>query len=709
MLTREQMVAHQVVLNQGEVEAKRAEIKAYFNLTFDTYEALFDTLASEQAFYLRPCSLRHPLIFYFAHTAVFFTNKLVLAKLFAQRINPRIESLCAIGVDEMSWDDLNDAHYDWPTVTEVRAYRQQVRAAVNAFIDTAVFTMPIDWQSPMWPVMMGIEHERIHLETSSVLIRQLPLEQVRSSPLFPIADEREGAARNNEWVPIAAGLVHIDHSDPAEFYGWDNEYGQHQCQVEGFQAARYLVSNGEYLAFVEAGGYERAEYWDEEGNRWREFSPDKHPTFWRKKEEGWWLRCMTEEIPMPWRWPVEVNNLEAAAFCRWKAAQTGLPVRLPSEDEYLRLYQDSQAWLYREQANQNLQLAASSVPVDKVLMGQVCDVIGNVWQWTQTPIYPFEGFKVHPLYDDFTTPTFDNKHAIIKGGSWISTGNEINGHSRYAFRRHFFQHAGFRYIASDAAVKTAFSPYETDLVIAQQCALHYDKPPLGLAHFVPSYVETILAAIRQDSALSQCNDLHLLEVGCSVGRGCFELANHVSKVTGIDLSARYIQLANQLKSGESVRYVLPIEGDIVDFKSCRLADLGLFGAYDNLTFLQQDPANMKPIFSGYDVIVATNVLERLYRPAAFLKDLAGRLNSGGLCVLISSYAWDERVCAKRDWLGGFKDAQTGENVSNLEGVSTLMSADFTRVGEPIDLPFALKEDARHLLYQVAQLTVWKKG
>ena len=56
--------------------------------------------------------------------------------------------------------------------------------------------------------------------------------------------------------------------------------------------------------------------------------------------------------------------------------------------------------------------------------GDFYDVIGNVWQWTETPITGFKGFEVHPYYDDFSTPTFDAKHNLIKGGSWISTGNE---------------------------------------------------------------------------------------------------------------------------------------------------------------------------------------------------------------------------------------------------------------------------------------------
>ena len=98
-----------------------------------------------------------------------------MGKIIDQRIDPKFESLFAIGVDEMSWDDLNDANYNWPSVSEVQNYRNRVKNAVNKVIDEMNFEIPISWDSPAWIILMGIEHERIHLETSSVLIRQLDL------------------------------------------------------------------------------------------------------------------------------------------------------------------------------------------------------------------------------------------------------------------------------------------------------------------------------------------------------------------------------------------------------------------------------------------------------------------------------------------------------------------------------------------------------
>ena len=714
MLTQQDLISHTPVLNQGDIEKKRAEIKAYFNLTYDSYEALFDCLKTDDAYYQRPCSLRHPLIFYFGHTATFFTNKLVLAKLLPARLNPKIEALCAIGVDEMSWDDLNDAHYDWPTVAQVRVYRNQVRAAVNELIDQLEFSLPIDWQSPMWPIMMGIEHERIHLETSSVLIRQLDLDAVQSSDLFPVCPDQGEAPADNPLLAIPAGQVEIDHQDPARFYGWDNEYGVHRAEVADFSASQFLVSNQEFLAFVEDGGYDCAEFWDEEGDRWRQFSPVKHPTFWVKKgdesgnQQAWYLRCMTEEMPMPWNWPVEVNYLEAAAFCRWKAVQTGLPIRLPSEDEYLRLRDHTQAMTFSDQANWNLQQFASSVPVDRCEMNGFYDVVGNVWQWTMTPIYPFEGFKVHPLYDDFTTPTFDNKHNIFKGGSWISTGNEITASSRYAFRRHFFQHAGFRYIASDAPVQTEFSTYETDAAVAQYCEFHYGETKYNVANFPQAYAQLAIDLAKQDADLAARSELSVLEVGCSVGRASFELATYFDQVTGLDFSARFINIANQLQQTGAVRYTLPLEGEIMDFKERSLKALDLSSSAHKCQFFQQDASNMKPHFTGYDMLVAANLIDRLYEPAKFLSQVASRLNQGGLLLLTSPYSWSESATVKAHWLGGYKDTHSGENVTTLDGLHQLLDAEFELIQAPFDMEFVIRETARKYQHSLAQVTIWKK-
>ena len=144
-------------LATGDVAAKREEIRRYFHATLDRYEQLFETLQGEAAYFKKPISLRHPLIFYLGHTSTFFTNKWVLAGLMKERINPKMESMFAVGVDEMSWDDLNTTHYDWPSVDEVRAYRASVRRIVDKLITDTPLTLPIGWDSPWWTILMGNE------------------------------------------------------------------------------------------------------------------------------------------------------------------------------------------------------------------------------------------------------------------------------------------------------------------------------------------------------------------------------------------------------------------------------------------------------------------------------------------------------------------------------------------------------------------------
>ncbi len=403
-----------IILNEGNPEQKRTEILEYFHHTFDIDELLYETLKEDAGLYLRADRLRHPLIFYFGHTATFFINKLTIARLIDSRINPGFESMFAVGVDEMSWDDLDSAHYDWPTRQAVKEYRDKVRELVDGLIRRLPMTLPITWESPFWVIMMGIEHERIHLETSSVLIRQLPIEQVIRHPFWNICREA-GEPPQNQLLPVSGGTVMLGKSREHPLYGWDNEYGIHEAEVAGFKASAYLVSNREFFGFIKANGYSEQQWWTEEGWKWRTFKQAEHPLFWVRQggaDGTWGLRTMLEVIDLPWNWPVEVNQLEAKAFCSWKAATTGLPIRLPSEDEWNRL-RDScdipdQPWWEKAPGNINLGQWSSSCPVDLFRFGDFYDVLGNVWQWTETPIYPFHGFRIHPWYDDFSTPTFDD-------------------------------------------------------------------------------------------------------------------------------------------------------------------------------------------------------------------------------------------------------------------------------------------------------------
>ncbi len=691
------------ILNHGDPEEKRREILDYFHATWEIDEKLYDTLRYDSSFYLRADRLRHPLIFYFGHTATFFINKLTIARVIDRRINPKYESMFAVGVDEMSWDDLDERHYDWPSRQEVKGYRDRARGVVDNLIRTIPLTLPINWDSPWWAIMMGIEHERIHLETSSVLIRQLPLDQVVQLPFWEICTE-SGEPPANELAAVPGGIVRLGKAKDHPLYGWDNEYGEHEAEVAPFKAAKYLVSNREFLPFVEEGGYRERRWWTEEGWNWREFRQAEHPLFWLSGEDGWRLRTMASEIPLPWNWPVEVNCLEAKAFCNWMAARTGRPLRLPTEDEWHRLREicavPDQPYWEKAPGNVNLEYWASSCPVDRFRSGDFYDLLGNVWQWTETPIYPFRGFDIHPWYDDFSTPTFDSRHNLIKGGSWISTGNEATRDSRYAFRRHFFQHAGLRYVESASPVVIHDDQYESDLLAAQYCDAHYGPEHFGVANF-PVAISGICAELMAERRMG-----HALDIGCAVGRAAFELAKAgFEQVTGLDFSTRFFRLAARMQEEGFLRYSLPEEGEVVSFHETSLAELGLVGARERVRFFQADACNIPEKFGGFDLVLAANLIDRLYSPRRFLTTIPGHMSPGGVLVIASPYSWSEEFTKREEWLGGYREA--GEPVWTLEGLKRELSPRFRMIGEPRDVPFVIRETRRKFQHSLAEVTVWE--
>ena len=690
-------------LSGHDPDATREEIRRYFHATFDRYEQLFEVLTCDEAYYKKPISLRHPLIFYLGHTATFFANKLLLAGLIPARLDPRLEAMFAVGVDEMSWDDLNEANYDWPVVAEVRAYRDRLRQTVDQVIRTAPLALPIGWDHPWWTIVMGIEHERIHLETSSVLMRQHDLQYVRPHAAFPPCPT-SGAAPANGLVDVPAGHVRLGKDYADRVYGWDNEYGRHEADVAAFRASRFLVSNREFLEFVGAGGYRTDRYWDEEGLGWRRYTGAVTPTFWRRHNGEWYLRLMAEEIPMPWDWPVETNCHESRAFCNWKKAVSGDAVRLPTEDEWQRIAEVADVAEVPIEApvhaNLHLDHWASSCPVNQFAQGPFFDVVGNVWQWTETPIYGFDGFRVHPLYDDFSTPTFDDRHNLIKGGSWISCGNESRLAARYAFRRHFFQHAGFRYVVGDEPAAIPESRYETDALLSQYAEFHYGDEYFGVPNFPAALARLAIEAMGDKPAGKA------LDLGCAAGRTTFELARHFERATGIDFSARLIASGVHLAASGSLRYTLPEEGELVSYHERSLAELGLDFVRGKVDFFQGDACNLKDIFSGYDLIVAANLIDRLYAPARFLTTVHERINPGGLLLIASPYTWLEEHTRREEWLGGFKEA--GENRSTLDGMKELLAPRFRLLGSPRDVPFVIRETRRKYQHTLSEVTIWER-
>jgi len=689
------------LLTGSDVENKRAELKAYFEQTWELYESLFSLINEDEAFVLRPEPLRHPLIFYYGHTAVFYVNKLLLGKFIQNRVDNQIESACAVGVDEMSWDDLSPGNYQWPSVEAVSEYRDKVKVTVLDLINNMPLTLPITQDSLAWVILMGCEHERIHIETSSVIIRMLDTKYLTSSNTWKDCPDFSDAP-NNSLLSVAGKSLVLGKPDSNETYGWDNEYGQLPIDVSDFSASLYLVSNQEFMAFVDAGGYQTPSFWTEEGQRWLDFTKSDMPRFWRRKNGQYWQRNLTEEILLPLNWPVEVNYLESKAFCNWKDSTSDDFVRLPTEAEWQvlrdQLDTDLADWV-KAPGNINLEHFASSCPVDRFKQTEFYDVIGNVWQWTESPIDGYEGFKVHPLYDDFSTPTFDGQHNLIKGGSWMSTGNEATRDSRYAFRRHFHQHAGFRYVSSKYSKVpiTAVTKCEMQTDIGRLLHHHFGVNSHQADHDLQQVLNLVQPYLTSNSKV--------LDLGCGVGRLAFELAKTTGHVDGIDFTARHIQHCLDLKEQGQLRYAMPTQGEIFDFHEVTLDSFGFEQSPENLHFAQGDGLNLKPQFSDYDLAICYRVIEFSYHPQTLLQQLSQRIKAGGLVVLGSSYSWDVSITDTAHWIGGFK--RNGENLSSEAHLFEIMSTEFellqeTQVISQFELDQHTSQTANN------HITIWRK-
>jgi formylglycine-generating enzyme required for sulfatase activity len=143
-------------------------------------------------------------------------------------------------------------------------------------------TLPIEQSSLAWIILMGCEHERIHLETSSVIMRMLPLNDLTSNSLWQTC-LRTHSAPENSLVDVAGVKVEFGKKSEDDSFGWDNEYGHAEITLNNFQASKFLVSNHEFLSFVESGGYQRNCFWTEEGKQWLAYTQAKMPRFWQKR------------------------------------------------------------------------------------------------------------------------------------------------------------------------------------------------------------------------------------------------------------------------------------------------------------------------------------------------------------------------------------------------------------------------------------------
>jgi len=242
--------------------------------------------------------------------------------------------------------------------------------------------------------------------------------------------------------------------------------------------------------------------------------------------------------------------------------------------------------------------------------------------------------------------------------------------------------------------------YETDALVSQYCEFHYGDRYFGVENY-PARCARLCCEI-----MAERNRGAALDLGCAVGRTSFELARDFSSVTGLDFSRRFIAVATRMAEEGKIAYEIPFEGELVAHVERRLTDYDLDAARQRVTFFSGDALSLPPEFSGYDLIFAGNLIDRLKNPRLFLSSIHQRLVSGGLLILTSPYTWLNEFTPRSEWLGGFTEG--GRDFTTLEGLQKSLSPHFRMLGTPRDLPFVIRETARKYQHSIAEMTIWER-
>lgn len=303
-----------------------------------------------------------------------------------------------------------------PGLQEVLDYRAQVDARMQALL-----ARPLDAALPAL-IELGLQHEQQHQELLLTDIKHL-LSCNPLAPAYAAAAPREASSppAPMRWLPLAAGLYEIGHAGAG--FAFDNELPRHRVYLNGCALASRPVSNAEYQAFVDGGGYAEPAHWLAEGWDWLQSRGRSAPMYWQRGEEGGWAEFTLHGLrPLSSARPVaHLSYYEADAYARWGGA------RLPTEAEWEIAAQE---YAVEERVKPAAQLHPA--PLAAADEG-FCSAPGEVWEWTQSSYAPYPGFAAAPGAVGEYNGKFMVNQYVLRGGSCASPP----GHVRHSYRNFF--------------------------------------------------------------------------------------------------------------------------------------------------------------------------------------------------------------------------------------------------------------------------------
>ena len=399
---------------------KTTALSKQYHETRQTTLSLCDPLSPED-YVVQPIEDVSPPKWHLGHTTWFFENFILANEPGYQLFNPEFNYFFNSYYESQGERVLrtNRGNMTRPTINEIKDYRTHVDEHMGQFF--AKYTeLP---QDLFYVIDVGIQHEKQHQELLVTDLKYI----LGGNPLFPVYHQngtRQSApfVKTENYLSVEEGIYSIGYDDDGFHY--DNETGRHQVFLHTYKVMDRLITNEEYLEFMQAGGYENFEHWLAEAWDWVNKNEVRAPYYWFEKDGEWYNYTLHGFKKVDLHEPVtHVSFYEADAFAKWKGK------RLPTEFEW-----EVACNHYAPQipAEANLLESNHFIPVGKT--GGANQMFGDVWEWTNSAYLPYPYYqKAEGGLGEYNGKFMINQ-MVLKGGSCATSKDQIR--SSY---RNFFQ------------------------------------------------------------------------------------------------------------------------------------------------------------------------------------------------------------------------------------------------------------------------------